>query len=199
MGFLCPSGAGSRRETASTGCAAPAFGGLRFTRGYIPAPRWGEGRGGNGWLLPRQPQVADEFGDVGAGLFADPFFEAFGDVVGAAGVGEEGGAELDGGCAGEDELGGVLPGHDAAEGDEGGGWFTGGAGGGVEDAVCVVDVLEGDGVDGWPGEAAGDVGEFGGACVHVDGHGGVGVAEGERIGAGVDGGAADVLQVGRGG
>ncbi len=53
VGFLCPSGAGSRKRPCPRVSLRPRGRGLRFTRGYIPSPRWGEE-----WHQRRIPQRA---------------------------------------------------------------------------------------------------------------------------------------------
>ena len=71
-------------------------------------------------------------------MAAAPGFESFGEAFGGARIGVAGGADLDGGRAGEHELDRVFGGDDAAEAEDGDG----------DGAGRLVDHAQRDGLDG---------------------------------------------------
>ena len=95
--------------------------------------------------------------------------ESVEDLDGDVGVQEEGRPDGQAGGAGEQELHGILPALDAAHADDGDAVLFGDLG------VDAVGHVDGDGLDGGAGEAAGAVGQHGALSFDIDDHRGEGV------------------------
>src|SRR5205814_3950904 len=69
-------------------------------------------------FLAGELQRADEIRQPVDLHLSEPLHQAVADFIGCRRIDEQGGADADGGRAGEDEFGGVLPGLDAAHADD---------------------------------------------------------------------------------
>src|SRR4051794_39847632 len=110
---------------------------------------------------------------------AAPGLELSDDARGRAGIGERGGADLNGGSAGHEELDGVGAGGDAADADDG----RVGEGG-----VAIEDSPDGDGMDGGTAEpsASGTRTQTRLSGLGIDRHSHHGVGQGQGVGAGFE-------------
>ena len=130
---------------------------------------------------------ADDFGHGLDIVGIQPLFHFPGNLEEATGIDEDGGAHSHGGGAGHHELQGVQPIEDPSHPDDGD------LGDGL---VGLIDLQQGDGLEGRAREAPGEIGQPASPGFQVDGETGDGVDEGEHVGAGIHRGPGEVGDMG---
>src|SRR3954471_1112232 len=132
---------------------------------------------------------SDQVGDTGDVVVTAPTVDLVIDAGRGAGFGEHGGADLHGVGPRHQQLDGVGAGGDTAHSDDGG---IGEGGAAVEYGA------DRDGMDGRAGKAAATAAgpQPVGPRAGVDGHAHDGVDQRDRVGAGVEGGARDLGEIG---